>query len=505
LTEFTPYNAGTNPIVTVAQYNALLDHGLEKPVSFIIRKNGIYYEAIQGGGATGTGTIVFGGSGNAGGIIGTNATSVLKACIATLTLGGKIFFKNATYTFPIGTPTFEVVDVTPNIEIEGESKAGTVFQLSGTVLAPLGFYFMEMGANTSLRNLTIDANGDNLTYTAYGASSWWGAVILGNFLLGSIDKPATNAVVENVRFINAETKGGVANLRCLGLNVLYGKGITVDNVIFTDCDVGLFITYQPGVTIPYLYKVHGVYGNGNEALIYWEIGGCQLSHVRGYSNTRDIYMVATAGSVTYGMISNFESYDATTASLQIAGAPAWLQINNFYSKDCGGRAVQLYGTTSTYTINNLVVEGAGERGVWIQDVLNFTWTSGKVSSCQREGIYISNSDGSLSAVRVYQNNQAAGGYSGIGVYGDPSDNEVVINACVIGSIIETQDNGIVIDNTRNTVVTGCRILGHDDVGEYGVLESGASDYTLLIGNNLRGNTTAHNVDAAGSVAEHNIS
>jgi hypothetical protein len=53
MTEFTSYNAGSHPLVKVNDdWNSLLDHGLEKTASYIIRKNGVYYEAIQGGGAT---------------------------------------------------------------------------------------------------------------------------------------------------------------------------------------------------------------------------------------------------------------------------------------------------------------------------------------------------------------------------------------------------------------------------------------------------------------------
>ena len=49
MVDITPFSATTNPIITLAQYNALLDHGLEKTATFIVRQNGSYTEAIKGG------------------------------------------------------------------------------------------------------------------------------------------------------------------------------------------------------------------------------------------------------------------------------------------------------------------------------------------------------------------------------------------------------------------------------------------------------------------------
>jgi len=72
------------PQLTRDQWNALLDHALEKPASYIIRKNGSYYEAINGT----TGKIDYSG---------TDAASVIQSAINALTRAGMIYLKSGVY------------------------------------------------------------------------------------------------------------------------------------------------------------------------------------------------------------------------------------------------------------------------------------------------------------------------------------------------------------------------------------------------------------------------
>jgi len=63
-------------------------------------------------------------------------------------------------------------------------------------------------------------------------------------------------------------------------------------------------------------------------------------------------------------------------------------------------------------------------------------------------------------------------------------------------------DGIRLTDALDAIITGNNITG---CGGYGVNETGISDYTLLDGNNLRGNTTgAHTVDALNSLVGDNI-
>lgn len=79
------------------------------------------------------------------------------------------------------------------------------------------------------------------------------------------------------------------------------------------------------------------------------------------------------------------------------------------------------------------------------------------------------------------------------------------NDCVVsGNIIDCNGSGdgVRLVDSINTVISDNRITNN---GGYGVNETGTSDYTLLDGNNLRGNTTgSHTVDAANSIVGDNI-
>lgn len=76
MTDFQAYSS-THRVHPTNDWNPLLDHGLEKTASYIIRRNGSYYEAINGS----TGKISYGGSGDAGGVTGTNAGAVIQSAI----------------------------------------------------------------------------------------------------------------------------------------------------------------------------------------------------------------------------------------------------------------------------------------------------------------------------------------------------------------------------------------------------------------------------------------
>ena len=90
--------------------NLILASAFEGTASFIIRKNGSYYEAIKKYGASGAGNVTYGGSGEAGGADGTDAQAVIQAANSVLTSGGLIFFKQADfyYTSTI-TPLDDVI------------------------------------------------------------------------------------------------------------------------------------------------------------------------------------------------------------------------------------------------------------------------------------------------------------------------------------------------------------------------------------------------------------
>lgn len=131
MVDFLPYNAASHPIVKLSDdWNNLLDHGLEKEVSYIVRKNGSYYEAIRGGTATGAGKIVFGGVGNVGSVNGSLFASVLQACIDNLTAaGGVIKLRAGTFTLAAQ------VNLKSNVGVVGEGVTCTIISYTGAAKA----------------------------------------------------------------------------------------------------------------------------------------------------------------------------------------------------------------------------------------------------------------------------------------------------------------------------------------------------------------------------------
>ena len=87
MTDFDVWNSITHSMVTLNDDVQLKAHGLEKTASYIIRKNGVYYEAIKGGTSTGTGKIAYGGVDNADGTDGTDGSAVIQAALDNLTAG----------------------------------------------------------------------------------------------------------------------------------------------------------------------------------------------------------------------------------------------------------------------------------------------------------------------------------------------------------------------------------------------------------------------------------
>ena len=99
MTDFGAFHSITHSIVTLNDDVQLKHHGIEKPVDYITRKNGVYYETIQGGGASGAGTIVFGGVDNEGTVSGLDVIAQLEAAQSALALtGGHMHIKNGDYT-----------------------------------------------------------------------------------------------------------------------------------------------------------------------------------------------------------------------------------------------------------------------------------------------------------------------------------------------------------------------------------------------------------------------
>ena len=142
---FSAFNSTSHGTVLLEDdYNNLLAHGLEKCASYILRKNGAYYEGLNGS----TGKLVYGGSGNVGTIDGTSSGAVMQEAIDQ---GGLVFVKNS----------WDDLDVTLN----PESNCHLMFEIGGTVTWSGGTDQIFENATKPLLNfwisgLNLDVNSE---------------------------------------------------------------------------------------------------------------------------------------------------------------------------------------------------------------------------------------------------------------------------------------------------------------------------------------------------------
>jgi len=138
-----PIETGVQDVVYPKHWNALLDHGLEKAASYIIRKKGAYYEAINGN----TGKIDFGSSKNVGGISGSDARAVIQAAI-NAEPKGLILLKKNLRTINFGASEIQA-PANADLNICGEDMNAIIIQYSGSgslfSLATVGYAMFLRG------------------------------------------------------------------------------------------------------------------------------------------------------------------------------------------------------------------------------------------------------------------------------------------------------------------------------------------------------------------------
>jgi parallel beta-helix repeat protein len=227
MTDFLAYNATSHSIIRlVDDYNNILDHAFEKTAKFIIRKNGSYYEAIQGGTSSAAGTITYGGSASAGGADGTSFHDVIEAAINNGS-GGRVHLRNGDYAL---TDTIDVGQSSTWISGEGNDtvitqatadKHGISFTTKNTCrLSSLQLYGTgaDTGsgvyATTSCANLMVDhVKCDNWGYHGIHIISsnyitLWNNWCLLNLRNGMLLDTCDNAqIVNNV--VTTNTRHGI--------------------------------------------------------------------------------------------------------------------------------------------------------------------------------------------------------------------------------------------------------------------------------------------------------
>jgi len=295
---------------------------------------------------------------------GADASTVIQSAINALTSGGRIFIKAGTYPILLTGDSWTII-LKQKVEICGEGIDKTVLQYSGTLSVPS--YMLQMHASSRLSGLTIDVNGANLTYGTYPASSYFGGVCMGDE--PTADIAGDYAMCERVKVMNAKPTGGVLNLESAGLNMFCGAGMTVKNIIFDNCNDGLFITYPSSVVADSLHFrfASGIYGKDCDALIYWEVGSGILRAVRGVDCGRLLFVRSPAGSITKGIIDDLQGYNLSTNAITLGSSDV---VEDFVIVNAHLDTVAGHGiiTNGNITLMNPVIRNVagGHVGIWAQ-------------------------------------------------------------------------------------------------------------------------------------------
>jgi hypothetical protein len=251
-------------------WNTLLDHGLEKPASYIVRINGNYYEAIQGGTSSGAGTIAYGGADNAGSASGTDCAAVLNATIAACSQGDTIFVRSGDYTLTSS------VNENVGISIIGEHGAGDLF---------FGADAIHGGYTTKQGVLFIDGDGTGIDM----------------FKLGYATSGGANTMTFGHRLINLAFCGYAAPTGLADTANKANSAVTCSNIqssIFQNLDFrrkeyGLYITATNDEfplnwsdvlhveNCHFAYNVYGFYMSGAG-------GELRLNNIYGYINEKSV-------------------------------------------------------------------------------------------------------------------------------------------------------------------------------------------------------------------------
>lgn len=135
---------------------------IREPFSYIIRTNGPYYEAT-----TGYGQLAYGGSGDEGGIDGTDAAAVIQETWDNTPQGGKFFIRAGTY--PIETKLdFYTAAGNGRRTVEGEGW-GTILRANAALTSLIDLSGAITSERMVLKNMQVDADSkcDYCFFTDY--------------------------------------------------------------------------------------------------------------------------------------------------------------------------------------------------------------------------------------------------------------------------------------------------------------------------------------------------
>jgi hypothetical protein len=227
-TDFIVQNDSSHPLVNKYDHRFMCAQAFEGSSSYVIRKNGSYYEAIKKYGSTGGGMIKYGGVSNLGGVTGTDFDAVLEAAATAIGYNGRIFLKAGVYA--TNGLNFKnaaaVTDATQQmLEIAGEGMGNTILKGNTTSTGAsstdgaftdkawvMADSFDTSGIRIHLHDFQIDGQHNANT----------------NIVSGVVLKNPRNALLQRL-FVQRCSKNGI-NL--VGPNVAYRETVVRDNIIY---------------------------------------------------------------------------------------------------------------------------------------------------------------------------------------------------------------------------------------------------------------------------------
>ena len=462
MADFQQFHTTTHPIIELdADWNHLLAHGLVKAASYIVRKNGSYYEAINGD----TGLISYGGENNAGGTTGTVAEDVINAAIAVLTSGGKIFCRGATYV--IG----DIVTPIDNIELAGE-YGRTLFQLSAHAVGSSDVIHVNGKDNVYIHDLVIDGN------VASNPNDYSEGI--------RVDQGCNNVTVANNIIYNCQDFGVGIGKTAAPLNydiyVLYNK--------VYDCQANLITMGYTRRGLAYGNRCHGASDVG--------IGIWGSQYVDAVKNT------------VYDIIANTSPYAANTHygfMFESAGVPSTYcsVVRNFVEGTGMDTGVASSANNNLNDVNENKILNC-DTGIFPRS--DWMILSNRLFSTQ-VGSYAIGGDGG--ARNQIEDNRITWD-RGIGIY--TADNQIIGNYllnCISFGIDVTVGGRNTLEGNHifSNGDSGIRLRGGSDLNQilnnwmylntnYGLLIDTDSDFNQVKGNKTFGNTVGCvNVNAAG--------
>jgi parallel beta-helix repeat protein len=439
------FSSTSHPIVRLEDdYNNILDHFIEKPLAYLVRVNGSYYEAIQGGSSSGAGTIAYGGAANAGGTSGTDAQAVIQAALDNLTSGR---------------------DYKETVVLKGDIALDSSIDLNS-------YTTLDMrGAR-----LTLDNSADEDVIKNKDANNTY-IDIIGGVIDGNQANQTAAQVISGIYF-DTVTYGNI-----MGVTITNPLrfGIRIDDSSFYNTVTNCYID-----------------DSDEQAGLY--LGpGCQFNRITNVHVQDSFAGISLNGAVVHNTFTNCVVYNGDGVGFTLYNGADRNAFSSCVAVNCGqaipggesGGGFYLEDECDNNTFTGCVSQGNAEDGFTVNGIggvcVGNTFTGCIAESNTLHGFDLTNASAYTSLVGCQSISNTR---NGIFIYKSSSN---TISGCVVRNNSQAGAgtySGIQLDDAAATcehnVITGCKFI--DDqvtkTQDYAIEELNAANYTRIVGNNF---------------------